>query len=69
MDARYRRHLLCRQQLPGGVSVPRILVLEAGSYVSRVRINIIFARFFNNAGRRLISVVVILVTGPNVFAC
>jgi hypothetical protein len=34
-----------------------------------VRINIIFARLFNNARRRLISVVLILVTGPNVFAC
>jgi len=67
MDARYRRHPLCRQQLPGGVSVPRILVLEAGSYVGRVGINIIFARLFDNTRRWLI--VVILVTGPNVFAC
>ena len=67
MDARYRRHPLCRQQLPGGVSAPRILVLEAGSYVGRVRINIIFARLFDNTRRRLI--VVILVTPPNVFAC
>jgi hypothetical protein len=67
MDARYRRHPLCRQQLPGGVSVPRILVLEAGSYVGRVGINIIFARLFDNTRRRLI--VVILVTRPNVFAC
>ncbi len=69
MDARYRRHMLCRQQLPGGVSVPRILVLETGCYVGGLRINIIFARLFNNTRRRLSSVVVILVTGPNVFAC
>jgi hypothetical protein len=61
--------MLCRQPLPGGVSAPRILILEAGSYVGIVRINIIFACLFNNTRWRLISVVVIPVTGPNVFAC
>jgi hypothetical protein len=50
MDARYRRHMLCRQQLPEGVAILRLLVLP-GCYVRSVRINIIFAGLFNNTWR------------------
>jgi hypothetical protein len=40
MDARYRRHMLCRQQLPEGVAILRLLVVP-GCYVRSLRINII----------------------------
>ena len=50
MDARYRRHMLCRQQLPEGVAILRLLVVP-GCYVRSVRINIIFAGLFNNTWR------------------
>lgn len=39
MDARYRRHMLCRQQLPEGVAILRLLVVP-GCYVRSLRINI-----------------------------
>jgi hypothetical protein len=45
---------------------PRIVLIKAGGDVCGMRINIIFAGLVDNARRRLVPVVIVLVTSPGV---